>query len=371
MSGKPDKTGTTNSAPIRRSGCRKIFLGFLALFTVVALGAVAVGVVGFLAYQQVVTPGAPGEKIEVTVPSGAYGDEVARILADQGLIEHELLFRIAMRVDPSRKPIRQGRYAVPKGLSALEILKILQEGQPLPLAPDEVPDELKVTIPEGLTIAQMAALFDEPDAFVAAASDPELIARVGVDVQTLEGFMMPNTYFFDRKPTEREVVERMVDQFEVEYNRILAEATLPANYNKLQIVTVASLVEEEARVEEERPRVAAVVYNRLKRRMPLQFDSTLQYALGKYGQRLLYEDRNVDSPYNTYKNPGLPPGPISTPGASALRAAMQPADVDYLFFVSNADGKTHTFSSTEAEHLKAVERFRREIAPQRREQRSP
>ena len=100
--------------------------------------------------------------------------------------------------------------------------------------------------------------------------------------------------------------------------------------------------------------------------MPLQLDSTLQYALSKYGQRLLYEDLQADSPYNTYKHPGLPPGPISCPGKAAIRAALRPADAPYIYFVSNADGQTHTFSATEAEHLKAVARFRKEIAPQRK-----
>ncbi|HUW61173.1 MAG TPA: endolytic transglycosylase MltG, partial [Candidatus Bathyarchaeia archaeon] len=147
---------------------------------------------------------------------------------------------------------------------------------------------------------------------------------------------------------------------------LLAESPLSEGYTPLQVVTVASLIEEEARGAEERPDVAAVIYNRLKRGMPLQLDSTIQYALNKYGQRLLYSDREVDSPYNTYKNKGLPPGPISNPGVASLRAALQPSQADYIYFVSNADGLTHTFSSSNAEHIRAVQRFRREIAPQRK-----
>ncbi|MDX9975999.1 MAG: endolytic transglycosylase MltG, partial [FCB group bacterium] len=133
-----------------------------------------------------------------------------------------------------------------------------------------------------------------------------------------------------------------------------------------KIVTIASLVEEESRVDDERPLVAAVVYHRLKQNMALGFDSTLQFALNKYGERMLDADKAVDSPYNTYLNAGLPPGPICSPGIKSLRAALNPADVDYLYFVSNADGKTHTFSRTYAEHNRAVADFRKKIAPQRK-----
>jgi UPF0755 protein len=140
-------------------------------------------------------------------------------------------------------------------------------------------------------------------------------------------------------------------------------------YDKLSIVTVASLIEEEAKISEERPLVAAVLYNRIEKGMPLQMDSTLQYALGKYGQRMLDSDKEIDSPYNTYRNKGLPPGPISSPGVDSLRAALAPAQRDYLYFVSNADGTSHTFSSTYEDHLKAVSQFRRDIAVQRQEQR--
>ncbi|HOT49561.1 MAG TPA: endolytic transglycosylase MltG, partial [Candidatus Hydrogenedentes bacterium] len=217
-------------------------------------------------------------------------------------------------------------------------------------------------------IEQASKLFGNPAAFVEAASDPKLIARIGIKATTLEGFLLPNTYYFDRKPTEREVVERMIAEFEKQYASLIAQSPPPEGFDKLAIVTIASLIEEEARVPEERPSVAAVIYNRLQKNMPLQFDSTLQFALKKYGQRLLYEDLETDSPYNTYKHTGLPPGPISSPGTAALKAALRPARADFLYFVSNADGQTHTFSATEAEHLKAVARFRKEIAPQRKKQ---
>lgn len=340
-----------------------------AAVVAVLLGVGVAGFLGLLAYQHVMQPGVAGENIRVTIPEGATGRDVGQILAQNGLVDHELLFRLALRLDKTPLSIKHGRYTLPKGLSALEVLEMLQKDAPNIFDPLEMPDELKVTVPEGLTIAQAAQLFGNPQKFIKTASDTQLLARVGIEAPSLEGFLLPNTYYFDKKPTEREVVERMVGQFKKEFDALLAESPLPEGYTPLQVVTVASLVEEEARAAEERPDVAAVIYNRLKRGMPLQMDSTLQYALNKYGQRLLYSDREIDSPYNTYKNNGLPPGPISNPGAASLRAAVQPSQTDYIYFVSNADGLTHTFSSSDREHVRAVQRFRRDIAPQRKAQR--
>jgi len=356
----------TGPSKPKRSCWRLCFKVFLCLTVLTLLSLAAVVFVAFMVYERVTQPGRPREEVSVMIPPGVSGQEAGELLAEKGLVDHPVLFRLAMRLDKSGAPIKHGPYTMHKGLSPMELLRLLQEGPNRPPAPGEIPPEQKVTVPEGLTAAQIAQLFDNPNAFIEATADPALIARLGIQAPTLEGFLMPDTYFFDRKPTEREVVERMVEHFEEEYAQLLQEYPDIAQRDKTVLVTVASLVEEEARVEEERPAIAAVIYNRLARKMPLQLDSTLQYALGKYGERILYEDREVDSPYNTYLHAGLPPGPISCPGVASLRAAMRPAQTGYLYFVSNADGKTHTFSATEAEHLRAVERFRREIAPQRR-----
>jgi UPF0755 protein len=292
--------------------------------------------------------------------------EIGRVLMDAGLVEEapiqpDLFWRVALHEAPS-EPLKHGTYKIPKGLSPLQIVEILQEG----VAPP--PKVVKVTIPEGLTIEQMARRFDEPEAFLRASSSPEVHEALGYDVTSLEGFLMPNTYHFEAPPPPAEVAARMARQFRRDYEALLEASPGARERDVVEVVTVASLIEEEARVAEERPLIAAVIYNRLDAGMPLQFDSTLQYALGKYGQRLLDADKEIDSPYNTYKNRGLPPGPISNPGPASLRAALAPADVDYLYFVSNADGRTHTFSATYREHQRAVRRFRREIREQRRAQ---
>lgn len=345
-------------------GC--FFKGIGLLVGVVLLAGVAAALAGFLAYQHATQPGVAGEPVKVTIPDGATGHGVGRLLAEKGLIEHELFFRIALYADTAHKPIKQGWYDLPRGLSALGLLHIVQQGSNRTPEPDEVPPDLKVTVPEGLSIEQASRAFAHPEAFVEAAADAGLIGQMGIHASTLEGFLFPNTYYFERKPSEHDVVKRMAASFRDEYKKLVAQTPPPEGFDEVAIVTIASLVEEEARVPEERPRVAAVIYNRLRLKMPLQLDSTLQFVLKKYGKRLLYEDLEADSPYNTYKHAGLPPGPISSPGVASLKAALCPAPVDYLYFVSNADGQTHTFSSTEAEHLKAVARYRKDIATQRK-----
>ena len=344
------------------------FVRFMGLgFVLLLLLVVGAGFLGYMVYDHVTRPGIAGPVSRITIPEGTTGKEIGRILTNEGYIEHPAFFWLALRLDRSNKPIKYGAYSLARGLSALELLNAIQKGPNAALAPGEIPDDRRITVPEGLALSQMARMFANPEAFLVAASDPALIARLGIRAKTLEGFLMPNTYYFERKPTEREVVERMVEQFEKAYAGLLKEIPEAAAKDKLEVVTVASLVEKEARAEVDRPLVAAVIYNRLKQGMPLGLDSTLQYALSKYGQRMLDVDKQVNSPYNTYKNAGLPPGPVGNPGLAGLRAALQPAKEDYLYFVSNADGQTHTFSKTMAEHEKAVAEYRAKIKVQRAE----
>lgn len=359
------KQGDENGKSPPRS-CLKLALKaiLVALAVLVVMGTGA-ALAGYMVYDRVTRPGVPGENVRVVIPEGVSGRAVGRILAEHKLIEHAWFFRVAAHLE---KPglFRHGAYDLPRGLSALELLRLLHAGPNAALRPEDIPEELKLRVPEGLTIAQVAAMFEDSEVFVAAASDPELISRLGIRANTLEGFLMPDTYFFDKKPTPQEAVARMVSQFQKTYAALVSEIPDADTADLFKTVTVASLVEEEARVDEERPLIAAVIYNRLARGMPLALDCTLQYALNKYGERMLDKDKEVDSPYNTYRYTGLPPGPISSPGAAALRAALQPAKVDYLYFVSNADGRTHTFSRTMPEHTQAVRRYRKEIAVQRK-----
>lgn len=364
---EPNAQDAPSGAPPKSRWFGRLLIRLVLLaWAGIALVGLAGGVLAFVVYDYITQPGIAGPAVTVTIPSGATGQEIAGILKDADLVEYETLFMLAMRIDGSDRSLRSGVYEMPRGLSPMQLLHLLHEGPARPLQVDR----RRITIPEGLAIQQMVEMFEteeEQEAFLEAVRSPALLARLGIEAETLEGFLMPNTYFFDDDPEPFEIVERMVVQFERDYQRLLDEIPGAGRYDKMYIVTVASLVEKEARDGEERPLVAAVIYNRLDQNMHLGLDATLQFALNKYGQRMLNVDKEVDSPYNTYRNRGLPPGPIANPGVASLRAAMRPAQADYLYFVSNADGWTHTFSRTLREHQRAVERYRREIAVQRAE----
>lgn len=364
-------TGDTPQHRPRRRGLRRVLRWIMVIIVVLAAAGVLAAVGAYLAYDYTTRPRPGSDTVRVTVPPGATGADVAELLAHEGLIEHPLFFRLALRLAPPQDHIQHGTYDLRRNHSPLQLLDALAQGPLAHFDPAEVPDDHKFSVPEGLSIQQMAAYFDDAEAFLTAVRNPDHLARLGIEAETLEGYLAPNTYYFDGPPDPDAVVARMVAQFEREWAELTATIPDAATRDRHEVVTIASLIEDEARVPEERPLVAAVIYNRLDKGMTLDLDSTLQYALNKYGQRMLDADKEVDSPYNTYRNPGLPPGPIGNPGIDSLRAALEPADVDYLFFVSNADGKTHTFSSTIAEHNRAVARYRREIAEQRRQLRQP
>lgn len=341
------------------SPLRRILVAALLMIIAIAIG---VAVLAMNVLATVRGPGVPGDPVTVVVPEGSTGRDVGRLLADQGLLEHELLFRIALRLDETGETIKHGSHRIPRGSAALEILHMLQQN-PTPALDTNL---FKVTVPEGLSVRQIADLMPDSAAFLAAAASVYAVEEFGVDVVSLDGFLMPNTYYFDEPPTPEQLLRRMIDQFKADYEELKADHP-DAAADVLRVVTIASLIEEEAKVDDERAIVSSVIHNRLEKGIALQFDSTLQYALNKYGQRLLDSDKEVDSPYNTYMYAGLPPGPIANPGLASLRAALEPADTDYLYFVSNADGSTHTFSKTLREHEAAVAKFRREIRVQRRE----
>lgn len=338
----------------------RITIAFVVL--VILLGA-GIGIGGAMVYSHVTQPRPEGPAVTFEVPKGATGSQIARLLADAELVEHESFFRLALRLNPG-EAIQFGTYRVPGGGSPVQLLEHLRKGPVVAIQADTV----RVTVPEGLTLRQMGTLLGDPEMFLTTVEnlDPETL--LGFPAPSLEGFLMPNTYFFEEEPSPGALTSRMLQQFRTEYEKLVDEIPGAAERDPLEVVTIASLIEEEARDDAERPIIASVIYNRLERNRPLDLDSTLQYALDKYGQRLLNEDKEVDSPYNTYRNAGLPPGPISNPGPASIRAALAPADTDYLYFVSNADGKSHTFSRNLAEHNQAVARYRREIRKQRQKQ---
>jgi UPF0755 protein len=292
--------------------------------------------------------GPHGAPVRVIIPRGATFRVAADSMAVAGVISTPLPFRIYARLTGRDRQIQAGTYLLRRGTPWSEVIAAMNGGSGI---------TNRVTIPEGFTIAQikpvlMRALQADSDSIEVVVRDSALRARVADPAETLEGYLFPDTYVFAPGTSAREAVTEMVKRFEREWKPEYDAQAAALGHSRHEIVTMASIVEKEARLAEERPVIAAVYYNRLKDGMPLQADPTVQYALGRHTERVLYRDLTIDSPYNTYQHPGLPPGPIASPGGASLRAALTPAKVPFLYFVAAPDGH-HEFRATMAEHEQA------------------
>ena len=301
-------------------------------------------------------PEGPAERI--IVPSGATFRAVADSLDAHGLIGWRPWFLTVARVGQFDRSVRPGIYEFAPGTSALSILRALRKGRFV---------AIRFTVPEGRTILDIAALAEERlqiprDSLLVAARDTSRLRQHGIEAPSAEGWLAPETYLVPAHSTARDVVVMMLDQFEADWDSSWTARLDSVNLNRAQVVTLASIVEGEAQVEEERPVIAAVYLNRLRIGMALQADPTVQYAIqlatGARKPRLLNADYAFPSPYNTYLNPGLPPGPVGAPGRKSIEAVLYPADAPYLYFVATGGGK-HSFSRTYDEHLRNVGRARK------------
>ncbi|MDI7248772.1 MAG: endolytic transglycosylase MltG [Bacillota bacterium] len=300
---------------------------------------------------------ASGATVRVVIPAGSSVESIGEILYRSGLVRHPLVFRALVEWMGVSTRLRAGEYDLSPAMSLREIIRRLVKGEVV---------TYPFTVPEGFNVEQIADLLAslglaDRDRFLEAASRAELApaplpdpARVRYP---LEGYLFPDTYRVPRGTSEPELVSLMVRRFQQVWEGELARKAAAQGISVHEVVTLASIVEKETGVPEERPLVAGVFWNRLKRGMPLQADPTVLYALGKVGESPLRRDLQVDSPYNTYLYAGLPPGPIANPGEASLRAVLEPAAIDYLYFVARGDG-THHFSRTLREHLEAVRRYR-------------
>lgn len=311
------------------------------------------------------SPPSDGEVESFTIPSGASFSTVVDTLHQRGFVGHPRLFGAFARLNKADRRIRSGPYALVPGTSWSDILVTLTEGR--------VQTE-RMTIPEGFRLAQMAPRIADitnldPDSVLARLTGDSLGAHWDVPGPGLEGYLFPESYDLARGVPLTVVTRAMVDRYHAFWTpeRIARRDSL--GMTEGEVVTLASIVQAEARVREEMPRIAAVYHNRLDRGQLLQADPTVLYALGGYRARLLYAamDSVADHPYNTYTQPGLPPGPIGAPGTEALTATLYPEDSDFLYFVAQPDG-THIFSRTLAEHNRAVARMRPEWERYRQDQ---
>ncbi|MGB9886874.1 MAG: endolytic transglycosylase MltG [Moorellales bacterium] len=305
-------------------------------------------------YERALAPVASSEAtlVKVQIARGSSSAVIANQLQEAGLLRSALAFRIYLYLQDMEGKLQAGEYRLSPGMSAPEIARTLTIGRVA---------RYRVTIPEGYTLKQICArlveagLVNEQRFWEAAAKadfDYEFLRDGPSGSQRLEGFLFPDTYYFTRDMTEEEIIGTMLRRFRQVFTPEMEKRTRELSLTVRQVITLASLVEREAKLEQERPLVAAVFYNRLRLGMKLESCATVQYLLDEPRPVLRAEDTRIPSPYNTYLHAGLPPGPIASPGLSSILAALYPAEVPYLYFVANPDG-SHTFSRTYAAHLAA------------------
>jgi UPF0755 protein len=317
----------------------------------IRLGALAFGVVlaAWLWREIGGGSGPTGTASRVIIPKGASLRVAADSLAAHEVIGSTRLFRLFARVTGAETAIKPGTYQFAAGAGYRDVLDALVTGRGLMAT---------VIIPEGFDVRDIApvlakALRVPEDSVRAAVTDTAWQRALDVPVPSLEGYLFPATYTFPEGTSARDAVNAMVERF-LDVWKPEWDARLKAmSISRHDAITMASIVEKEARKAEERPLISAVYWNRVKKRMLLQADPTVQYALPQHVERVLYKDLEVESKYNTYKYPGLPPGPIASPGEASIAAALAPADVPYLFFVARADG-SHEFTETFGQHTRAI-----------------
>ena len=318
------------------------------LIAIVVL-AVLAGAAALWTAHLLSTPAVPrDDALLYIIEPGTTLSEVAAQLEEEGFIRHAGLFRIRARLEGADRGINAGRYEIEPGMDAAEILDMLVSGR-------TTTD--RVTIPEGLTIQETARIIQagigvDSTGFVHLAGDSAVAHALGVEANTLEGYLFPATYDFYPEMSAEEVLKAMTDRYRSTITDAYRTRAADLGYTIHEIMTLASIVEQEARVAVERDTISGVFHNRLERGMLLEADPTVQFGIGRPNMRLYEKHLSHPSPYNTYVHAGLPPGPICSPGAASIHAALYPREVPYLFFVARGDG-SHIFSRTNREHNRA------------------
>jgi UPF0755 protein len=301
---------------------------------------------------------AAGPSERITIPPGATVRAIADTLEAHGVISSPRWFRLLARVGGYDRKLQTGPYELRRGQGARSALKALTGGRAV---------LSRFTVPEGFTLLDMATAAEQSlgipkDGFLAATRDTALQRELQLSETGMEGYLKPETYFFAAGVGAETVVRTMALAARADWDSAWSARAGAQGLDRVTTMILASLVEGEARVDQDRPLVAAVYRNRLARGMPLQADPTVQYAIelatGQRKTRLFEKDYGFESPYNTYLHPGLPPGPVGAPGRKSIEAVLAPADVPFLYFVAGPDG-AHVFTRTYAEHLRAIRRLRR------------
>jgi UPF0755 protein len=310
---------------------------------------------GIIYYRMMYAPNAfEGDRI-ITVSKGMSFKQVVDSLETYGVIRSRTLFELAGRVRNVSRGIHIGKYLFQSGVSNGEILENLRTGRGTMF--------VSITLPEGRKVTTYARILQrdlgiDSARFVEFAFDTSFVRSLDIDADALEGYLLPDTYLFSWQADEEYVIRRLVDQFWTFYSDSLQLRAEELRMTTGKVLTLASIVEGETTLDSERPIIAGVYHNRLKKRMRLQADPTIQYVLPDGPRRLWYKDLQIQSPYNTYQRYGLPPGPISNPGRASILAVLYPAQHSYLYFVADGAGG-HIFSRSYSEHQRAVYRYRK------------
>lgn len=316
------------------------------------LGGVALG--GYLYLRSIGVYGSsdPGREVSVVIPEGASAGEVGEIIADAGVISSTLGWRIYLFRSGKGADIQAGRYQVRTGLTPEDALaELLEEGP-------AGPKTFSITFLEGWWLTEMAERVDEikglsGDRFLRLASKAKIESSLKPDgVTTLEGLLFPSTYEFLPKATEKDIVTKMVEEMEKQVAGVDLSAAEEVNLTPYDVLIIASMIEAETRVDEERPMVARVIYNRLSKGIPLGIDATYLYALGERKDVLTASDLAIESPYNLRQNAGLPPTPIGAPGIESIKAAANPVDGDWIYYVLADCEGNHAFSVSDSDFIR-------------------
>ncbi len=336
---------------------RRVLLYTIGISVLVLVIGIALTAAWF--YTQLETPyyNSPTEETFVEISRGLSTEKTADLLVESGILRSRIPFIVYLRFTDNAQRVKAGEYRFNGPASPKQITQRLITGDVYYRA---------LTIPEGLTAQETIELLARNGLGTLEEMEPILqntdwIRDMDPDAKNLEGYLFPETYHFSRKADSRSIIKTMVEQFRKQLQAIQAELPVPAGWDIHRAVTLASMIEKEVRKPEERPLVSSVFHNRLERRIPLACDATIIYAMklaGTYDGNIRKTDLSMESPYNSYIHRGLPPGPIANPGADSLRAALSPAETDYLYYVSRNDG-THVFSRNYREHQKAVDQYQR------------
>lgn len=334
---------------------KKLNKGRLLMSGVIAAAVIAAGIYASVSLyaEKASGPAVPGSPdiVQVTIPSGAGTERIAEILQENGLINSVWVFKLRTKSGGYEGRYQAGHYSLSPGMYMAEIMENLLSGKG---------DTLRFTVPEGYDIKRVTEKLSgeglvDAEAFAAELEsgvfDYWFLADVPAGPDRLEGFLFPETYEIFADADEHDVIDKMLYQFSKVFTEEYYARAEDLGMSVRQVITLASIIEREALIPEDRPVIASVFYNRMEIGMPLQSCATVQYILGEQKPRLSTADTQIESPYNTYLHTGLPPGPIASPGADSIKAALYPADTEYLFFLAKGDG-SHAFSENYDQFLR-------------------